>query len=455
VENSYDLVVLGGGPGGTEAALTGAGLGLKTALVEREALGGTCLNRGCIPTKLFLAAVEPGAALAALGKFKLASGSVAVHLPALQERKRRLLEGSRKAVAQKLAAAGVELIPGSGQLRPEQGLLVAGDGWERDLSFANLVIAVGGRPAAPGALAPDGARILDSDRILDLAEVPGRLAIIGGGVIGLELARFFAGLGSRITLVEALDRLAATEDPDVSKALLAAHKKEGWDIRLSATVAGLASEGEEAVLRLEGGGEIRADYCLVAVGRAPNTRGLGLEEAGVALTPQGFAQTDAHLLAAPNLYVVGDANGRAQLAHAACIQGRYAARHAAGRENGPYAPGPIPWCIYGEPQVLRVGKLAADLRGQGATPEVSLFPLAANPLAQAHARPEGFVKCLWGYGRLQGVTAVGLGVSHLATAAQIMVAQGWNAGDAQRVVFAHPTLDEALEGALLAERKPA
>ncbi|MEW5774719.1 MAG: FAD-dependent oxidoreductase [Thermodesulfobacteriota bacterium] len=455
MESRFDLVVLGGGPGGLDAALAAAGLGLSVALAERDALGGTCLNRGCIPTKLFLAAAEPGRALAALGKFKLAAGEVKVDLAALQERKRKLLEGTRKAAGQRLKAAGVEIVPGTGTILPDKVLMVRGEGWERTVRYGALVVATGARPAAPKALAPDGDRILDSDAILELGQAPKRLAVIGGGFIGLELARFFSALGAKITLLEALDRLLALEDPEISKAVHAAHKREGWDIRLGAKVAGLRSEGEEAVAALEDGAEVRADYCLVAVGRAPNTAGLGLEEAGAALDGRGFVQTDPFLLAAEGIYVIGDANGRLQLAHAASSQGAYAARHAAGKETLPYAPGPIPWCVYGEPQVLRVGKSAADLKAQGAEPSASAAQLAANPICQAAAQTAGFVKCLWAYGRLQGVTAVGHGVSHLAAAATIMVAQGWNHADAERLVFAHPTLDEALRDALLAEMKPA
>lgn len=455
MENRFDLAVLGGGPGGLEAALTAAGLGLTAALVEREALGGTCLNRGCIPTKLFLAAVEPIHGLAAQARFNIASGQVKVDLPALQERKRKLLEGMRKAASQRLKAAGVELIPGTGSIRPGKILHVHGEAWERELAYGALVVATGGRPAAPGDLAPDGKRVLTSDQMLDLAEPPQRLAIIGGGFIGLELARFFHLLGARITLLEALDRLLPQENPEVSKAVLSAHKREGWDIRLGARISGLRTHGQEAEVALEGAKDIRADYCLVAAGRRPNTEGLGLEQAGAALDAQGFVRTDPSLLAAEGLYVVGDANGRTQLAHAASSQGAYAARHAAGQEHHPYAPGPIPWCLYGEPQVMRVGKSVAELKAQGAEPEVSMAQFAANPICQAHARTAGFVQCLWAYSRLQGVTAVGHGASHLAAAATIMVAQGWNHADASRLVFAHPTLDESLRDALLAEAKPA
>lgn len=453
--NKFDLAVLGGGPGGLEAALTAAGLGLTTALVEREALGGTCLNRGCIPTKLFLAAVEPIHGLAAQARFNIASGQVKVDLAALQERKRKLLEGMRKAAAQRLKAAGVELIPGTGSIRPGKVLHVHGEAWERDLTFGALVAAVGGRPAAPAALAPDNKRVLSSDELLDLTEPPQRLAIIGGGFIGLELARFFHLLGTKIILLEALDRLLPMENPEVSKAVLSAHKRDGWDIRLGVRVTGLRTHGQEAELTLDGAETIRADYCLVAVGRRPNTEGLGLEQAGAVLDAQGFVRTDSNLLAAEGLYVVGDASGRAQLAHAAASQGAYAARHAAGRERDPYAPGPIPWCVYGEPQVMRVGKSVAELKTQAAEPLVSTAQLAANPICQAHAQTAGFVQCLWAYGRLQGVTAVGHGASHLAAAATIMVAQGWNHADAARLVFAHPTLDESLRAALLADSKPA
>ncbi len=447
----FDLVVLGGGPGGVDCAVEAARLGLATALVERAELGGTCLNRGCIPTKLFLGATECIHEMHAQAKLRLLSGQIDVDLPALQKRKGQILAGSRTAIEKQLAAAGVTLLRGQGQVTSDQTLTVAtGDG-PVDVRYGRLVVATGSRPTAFPGMQPDGDRVLDSDGILDVAEAPDSLLIVGGGVIGLELGRFFSRLGAAITVVEALDRLAPWEDPEVSATLASLCKREKWKLHLGCRVKSLTSESGAARLIMEDGTQLSAALALVATGRGPNTTGIGLENAGVCLGRGNFAVVDDRLMAAPTVAVIGDANGKAMLAHAASHQGHYAARHAAGRADGPYAPGPMPWCIYGAPESMRVGRMAHELKADGLAPRVGSFQLAANPIAQAHASAQGFVKIVWLDGRVAGVTAVGHGVSHLVTQATIMVRDGWTREDADSLIWAHPTLDEALLHALTAD----
>jgi len=313
-----------------------------------------------------------------------------------------------------------------------------------------VILATGSRPAAPAAMAPDHRVVLDSDDILELNAPPSSLAVIGGGAVGLELARFFGLLGAKIAVIELLDRLAPLEDPEVGKVLVQEHRRGGWDLFLGEQVEGIEAGEGQARIRLASGREVVAEKALVAVGRAPNSRGLGLESVGAATNHRGCVVVDPFLRASEGIYAVGDLNGLAQLAHAAADQGAFAARHAAGRERETYAPGPLAWCIYGQPETLRVGKTAADLVRHGVPTSVSFTPIAANPIAQAHAASKGFVKAIWAYGRLHGVVAVGHDVSRLATQAQIMVGQGWTPEDAKKLVVAHPTLDEALKEALLA-----
>lgn len=450
----FDLVVLGGGPGGVDCALEAAALGLSTALVERSELGGTCLNRGCIPTKLFLGATDCIHEMHAQARLRLLEGEIRVDLAALQKRKGQMLAGSRKAIEKQLADAGVALLRGQGVVRSASALEVATDQGPVAVEFGRLVVATGSRPTAFPGLEPDGDRVLDSDAILELDKAPASLLIVGGGVIGLELGRFFARLGAAITVVEALDRLAPWEDPEVSAAIAALCKREKWTLHLGSRVKSLRTVDGAALLELESGQTLGAELALVATGRGPNTTGIGLEAAGVRLGRGNFPEVDDCLLAAPTVAVIGDANGKAMLAHAASHQGRYAARHAAaqaaGREHGPYAPGPMPWCIYGAPQTVRVGRMAAELLAQGLEPRVSTAQLAANPIAQSHASAQGFVKVVWLDGRVAGVTAVGHGVANLVTAATVMVRDGWTREDADALIWAHPTLDEALYHALTA-----
>ena len=448
-----DLLVLGGGPAGYEAALEGAALGLSCTLVERDLLGGTCLNRGCIPTKLLLGATAAVEELAAQAKVRVAAGSISTDMAALTARKDRLLEATRKAMRQKLESLGVTVLSGAGRvLRPG---LVRVDGPEgaQEVPYATLILATGSRPASFPGLAPDGAAVLDSDGFLALTAMPASLLVVGAGFIGLEMAQAAHRFGCSITLLDALDRVAVQEDPEVSAALLSQCKRWKWDVRLGVKVASLKTVDGRAALTLDSGETLSADKALIAVGRRPNSADLGLEALGVELPRSGFVPVDEHLRAAENVHAVGDLNGRLLLAHAAAHQARYAVRHAAGKQPGPYAPGPVPSILYGCPEALRVGRTARELQDQGLPVQVSSAPLAANPMAQAHAQTQGFVKVCWSHGKVAGVTACGWDVSRLATTAAVMVAQGWTRDQALELIFPHPTLDETLLAALAAEPK--
>ncbi|NJB67358.1 dihydrolipoamide dehydrogenase [Desulfobaculum xiamenense] len=451
----FDVVILGGGPAGHACAVEASACGRSVAVIEASELGGTCLNRGCIPTKLFLGATDCVHELAAQAKMRVASGSIAIDLPALQDRKAKMLAGNRQAIEKDLSARGITLLRGRGTVvAPGMVDVVTAEGTVR-VEYGDLVVATGSRPTAFPGMTPDGDRVLDSDGILDLSDVPQSMVIVGGGVIGLELGRFFARLGTSITVVEALDRLAPWEDPEVSKTIAQLCKREKWTIHTGKRVASLVSDGGRARLVLESGDEILAEVALVATGRGPVTEGLGLENAGCRLDRRGFVTVDERLRAADHVWAVGDVNGKAMLAHAASHQGAYVARCISGCDTGNYTPGPMPWCIYGAPETMRVGEMPAELEARGLHPRVSRAMLAANPIAQAHASVQGFVKIAWVDGRVHGVTAVGHGVAHLITQATIMVRDGWTAEDARRIIWAHPTLDEALRHALTADTTDA
>ena len=450
---TYDLLILGGGPGGFDAAVEAAGSGLKTALVEAGELGGTCLNRGCIPTKLWLGATDVVDALAAQAKMRVATGSVGIDFAALQARKDKYLAATRKAMAARLAALGVDLVAGLGRVTGPGSVEVQTAAGPTTFSCRTLLVATGSRPGGfPGIMA-DGARVLDSTGLLALAEMPKSLIVVGGGFIGLEMAQAAQRMGATITLVDALPRLAGAEDPEVSKTLESVFKRQGWDLRLGVKVASVKTRGEQAVLVLEGGEELQADCALIAVGRRPNTVDLGLEALGATLNGAGYIQTDANLLAAPNVYAVGDVNGRMLLAHAASHQAHYVVERLLGHTTRPYDSGPVPSILYGAPEVFRAGIMAEEAKALGSSVLVSRAQLIANPIAQAHAATAGFVKCIWRDGKIAGITAVGAGVSRLACFATLIIQQGWTREDAEAFMFPHPTLDESLKAALLADKE--
>lgn len=450
---TYDLVVIGAGPGGYDAAVEAAKLGLSVALVEKDFLGGTCLNRGCIPTKLWLGATSAVEELHNQTRMKVASGEVTVDFAALQSRVRKHLAGTRKAMAMQLKKLGVELVEGFGRLGGDHLVKVETADGEVSLEYGKLVVATGSRPIFFPGLTPDNDCVLDSDMFLSMESMPESLIVVGAGFIGLEMAQVAHRFGSRVMVVDAMDRVAPLEDPEVSKALGAVFKRWKWDVRLEERVAGVLTRDGKAELTFQSGEKLLADKALVAVGRGPVTQGLGLEEAGIELLFNQI-QVDDHLMAAPDVYAIGDANGHIQLAHAASHQARYVALHAAGRIEGPYASGPVPSVLYGAPEAMRVGTMENEaFLTDYDTTEVSVAQLAANPMAQAHAATQGFVKVVWSGNKVVGVTGVGHDVSRLVTPATIIVQQGWTLEDVHKTIFPHPSLDEALLMALTAERR--
>ncbi|SFL25888.1 dihydrolipoamide dehydrogenase [Desulfomicrobium norvegicum] len=445
----FDIIVIGAGPGGYAAALLASQRGKTVALIEKQNLGGTCLNWGCIPTKLYLGATAHLEGLHSQSRLRLCSGSVQMDMGALKKRKNAFVAATHKAMACCLDKHGIALVQGQAALLDKNTVRIDGEAGQT-LTFETLVIATGSSTNWFAGLEPDHKRILDSTDLLDLDEAPESLAIIGAGAIGLEMADFWHRLGATIHVIEAAPRIAPAEDEEIAQTLHGMLKRKKWNIVTGKRVAGLANEDESVLVRLEDGAEIRVEKALVAVGRKPNTPGLGLENAGVALTGAGWVITDDFLRAAPNIYAIGDVNGRTLLAHAAEHQGRHAILHALGETSAPYAPGPIPGCIYGSIEVMRAGHTAAELTAQGKTVTVTRANLGANPISQAHGQAQGLVKVAWVDGVVHGVTAVGHGASHLVTLAEIMVRDRWTAHTAHEHIFAHPTLDEALRDALIA-----
>ncbi|SFJ31031.1 dihydrolipoamide dehydrogenase [Desulfomicrobium apsheronum] len=445
----FDIIVIGAGPGGYAAALLASQRGKTVALIEKQNLGGTCLNWGCIPTKLYLGATAHLEGLHAQSRLRLCSGSVQMDMSALKKRKNAFVAATHKAMSCCLDKHGIVLVQGQAAILDKNTVRIDGE-TEQTLNFKTLVIATGSSTNWFAGLEPDHKRILDSTDLLDLDAAPASLAVIGAGAIGLEMADFWHRLGTTIHVIEAAPRIAPAEDEEIAQTLHGMLKRKKWNIVTGKRVAELVNEDESVLVRLEDGAEIRVEKALVAVGRKPNTPGLGLENAGVALTGAGWVTTDEFLRAAPNIYAIGDVNGRTLLAHAAEHQGRHAILHALGETAAPYAPGPIPGCIYGSIEVMRAGHTAAELTAQGKTVTVTRANLGANPISQAHGQALGLVKVAWVDGVVRGVTAVGHGASHLVTLAEIMVRDRWTAHTAHEHIFAHPTLDEALRDALIA-----
>lgn len=452
MEQTFDSVVIGGGPGGAAAARVLAAAGKSVALVEEKHLGGVCLNCGCIPTKFLLAATSPLGALRDHKRFGSLAGELSVDFAALQKRKDRFIKGSVTTLAKSLESAGVVIFSGRGRI-VEPGLVaVAGDA-ATTLRATNIIIASGSRSASFPGLEPDGTAILDSTMLLELRTAPRSLLVVGAGAIGMEFADFFASLGTETTIIEGMPSLVPTEDADIGEELRKILQKSGCTCVTGKKVASLTSRDGQAELVLESGETFTAEKALIAVGRRPNTENIGVSEAGGTLTPRGFVSVDGALVAFPGCYAIGDCNGMTLLAHAAEHQGEWVARRILGQEKGEYVSGPVPSCVFGHTEVMRVGMTAKEAMAAGGSVTISKVPFSINPIAQAHATSVGFAKAVWDGDVLVGMAAVGHGAAHLVTAAQLLVLHRVTPESLHAFMFAHPTLDELLRNALTAPRE--
>ncbi|WP_298998070.1 FAD-dependent oxidoreductase [uncultured Desulfovibrio sp.] len=449
---SFDIVILGGGPGGTTAARILAQAGRSVALVEKTHLGGTCLNCGCIPTKMLLGAVAPLALLHAQQRTRVAKGEIAVDFAALQTRVSRFTSGTSKTLGKSLASMGVTIFTGRGEgIAPGTVRVHAKDG-TTDLTAQHILLACGSSSAAFPGLTPDHDCVLDSTDLLGIESVPESLVIIGAGAIGLELGDFFSAMGSKVTIVEAAPHIAPLEDTDIAAELRRALQKNGITCHEGARAKDLRTVDGQAQLTLEDGTVISAAKALVAVGRTPNTAGLNAQQWGCNLNKRGYVETNAFLEAAPNVYAVGDVNGLVLLAHAAEHQAVYVAERILGESAEEYQSGPVPSCVYGAMEVMRVGQTAEALLREGKNVEVSQAALSLNPIAQASGGTAGFVKTVWSDGKIAGIAAVGAGVSHLVMVALLLIKEGYTAQNLHKVMFAHPTLDEIVSMSIMAPR---
>lgn len=448
----YDVAILGAGPAGVTAAFSLARGGKKVALVENRQAGGTCLNRGCIPTKMLLGGIAPLELVQALKKQKILSGEVSVDFKALRTRMERFVKGSSQMVEKNLVACGVDYIKGQASLEGQDKVAVACEDGEKILEAEDIILACGSRNAAFPGMEPDGDCVLDSTSLLGLQTIPQSLLVVGAGAIGLEMGHFFAAMGSKVTIVEGAAHIAPLEDADIADELRKSLKKRGIACVEGVFAKSLVTRDGQAELTMADGSIHVAEKALVAVGRKPNTENLGCEKAGCALNRRGYIEVDDHLRAAPHVYAVGDINGQVLLAHAAEHQARYVSGLILGAMDVPYASGPVPSCYYGL-EIMRVGATAAQLLSEGRdNVSVSRAPLSLNAIAQSHSLSQGFVKAVWDGEDLAGMAAIGHDVSHLVTQAQMLVREKRNPHNVHEIMFAHPTLDEILVNALTAER---
>ena len=451
----YDLIVIGSGPGGYVCALRAAQLGLKVACVEKRAtLGGTCLNIGCIPSKALLQSSESfHEAKDGFAVHGINVGEVTLDLARMHARKNEVVAANTKGVEFLFKKNNVSWLKGAGRIADPNTVEVDG----KPFRAKSIVIATGSDSVSLPGLVIDEQRIVSSTGALELDEVPRRLLVIGGGVIGLELGSVWKRLGAEVTVVEFLDRLVPGIDGEVAKTFERVLSKQGMVFKLGHKVTKVEAGETGAVVTIEKakGGDpetLEADIVLVAIGRRAVTDGLGLEEAGVATDPRGRVVVDAHFATnVPGIYAIGDVIAGPMLAHKAEDEGVALAEMLVG-QAGHVNYGVIPGVVYTWPEVAGVGKIEEELKAEGANYKVGKFPFSANGRARAMNATDGFVKILADKktDRLLGAHIIGPDagtlIAELATAMEF----GASAEDVARICHAHPTLSEAVKEAALA-----
>jgi len=456
--SNYDVVILGGGPGGYNAAIRAGQLGLKAACVEgRATLGGTCLNVGCMPSKALLHASELyeaaiGAEFANLG----IEVSPTLNLAQMMKQKDESVAGLTKGIEFLFRKNKVDWIKGWGHIDGPGKVTVTGDdGTKTELSAKDIVIATGSEPMPLPGVTIDNQRILDSTGALSLSEVPRHLVVIGAGVIGLELGSVWRRLGAEVTVVEYLDRICPGVDGEAGKTLQRALGKQGIQFKLSSKVTGAVASASGVQLHIEpaAGGEsqtLDADYVLVAIGRRPYTKGLGLENVGLSPDQRGMLANQQHRTEAPGVWVIGDVTSGPMLAHKAEDEAMACIEQIAGKAaEVNYAL--IPSVIYTRPELASVGKTEEQLKAEGRAYKVGKFPFTANSRAKINHETEGFAKVLADErtDEVLGVHLVGPSAGELIGEACVAMEFAASSEDIALICHPHPTRSEALRQAAM------
>lgn len=454
---SYDLVIIGGGPGGYNCAIRAGQLGLKTAIVEsRGKLGGTCLNVGCIPSKALLHASEYyEAAAKTFPTMGVKISGLELDLPQMLKQKEDAVEGLTKGVEFLMRKNKVDYVKGFGRIAGKGRVEVKlSDGAAQTLETKAIVIATGSVPTPLPGVEIDEERIVTSTGALSLQRVPGKMIVIGAGVIGLELGSVWRRLGAEVTVVEFLDKITPTVDAEISTAFQRTLKKQGMKFELGHKVSGVekTAGGLLATIEPAKGGQARtleADVVLVAIGRKPFTEGLGLESVGVNTDQRGFVLHDGRFKTnAEGVYVIGDCTTGPMLAHKAEDEGIAAAQIIAG-QWGHVNYDVIPNVIYTDPEVATVGKTEEELKAAGVEYKVGKFPMMANSRARTNHETEGLVKVLEEVAtrKVVGVHMMGSGVGEMIGEVCVAMEFGASAEDIARTCHAHPTMSEAIKEA--------
>jgi dihydrolipoamide dehydrogenase len=444
-----DVVVIGGGPAGYVAAIRAAQLGAKVTLIEEDKLGGTCLNRGCIPTKFMLRSVETYQSVKSAERYGISVSEASLDLPKMQTHKTKVVTDLTSGVGRLLSANKVEVKSGRAKLNSSKQVEIDSDQGKREtIDAAKVILATGARPIVlpvPGADSPD---MLGVEDLLELKELPKSLVIIGGGVVGVEMATVLAKLGSQVSLVEMMPHCLPAQDDEIARVLEGVLGEDGIRVCCSAKVSKIEdTAGGKAVVFSNGESEqkIEAAAVAVSVGYRPNTEGLGLEECGVAVEKGGIRVNEKMETSVPDIYAAGDVVGGMMLAYIAMAEGAVAAENAAG-QNSKIDYNAVPQCIFTLPEVASVGITEQEAAAQGHEVAIGRFSFAANGMAAIMGEKRGLVKIISEpkYGQILGVHIIGPQATCLIAEAAMAMKLESTVDDILATIHAHPSLSEAI-----------
>jgi dihydrolipoamide dehydrogenase len=442
----FDLIVIGAGPGGYPAAIRGAQLGLRTACVEKERLGGVCLNWGCIPSKALLKTAELAHKIRHADDFGLSAGPLTIDFAKVIARSRKVADRFQKGVAGLFKKYKVTSIAGTARLSAPNTVVITSAEGERTLTATHIVLATGARARSFPTMRPDGERVLTYREAIVLDQQPPSVVILGAGAIGMEMAYFWHAMGTSVTVVEGMDEVLPIEDRECGREVHKAYEKSGITVRCGVKVESVARDGDGCAVTLVGGEVLRAHTVLLALGIAPNTEGLA--ESGVRLDKRGFIEIDtSHRTSVAGVYAVGDCcNGGPALAHVATRQAHVVVERIAGLHVPDVDYTALPSCTYCQPQVASVGRTEEALKAAGVAYNVGKFPFAANGRSQGAGTPEGFVKVLVDpkTGELLGAHIVGADATELIGEVVLARAGELTAEWVAHTMHAHPTASEAV-----------
>ncbi len=455
-ESKFDLVVVGGGPGGYVAAIRAAQLGMKTAVVERDQLGGICLNWGCIPTKALLRSSEIYHLLHRLDDFGFSAKDISFDAGKVVARSRAVAKQLSNGVAYLLRKNKVTVFDGQGRLAGKGRLAIAKDGNPvTELTTEHIVLATGARARSLPGLEPDGERVWTYKEAMVPAAIPKSLLVVGSGAIGIEFASFYHDMGAEVTVVEVLERVLPVEDEEISAFARKSFEKQGIKIHTAASVTSLEREGEGVTARIEAEGnafEANVERVILAVGIVGNVEDIGLENTGVVVDRTHIVVDEWLRTGEPGIYAIGDVVGPPWLAHKASHEGVICVEHIAGvNDVHPLDVHSIPACTYCRPQVASVGLTEKAARDAGYEVKVGHFPFIGNGKAIALGEPEGMVKTIFDSktGELLGAHMIGAEVTELIQGYTIAKTLETTETDLIRTIFPHPTLSETMHEAVL------